>query len=391
MHPVAPRLRELFASAVTARAKPLLIIVLLESLRPAETGYFNRKVPSLTPHLDRLADQGIAFTHAYSTGSVTRGGQEAVLCGYLGSRDTSLMRSDTRVQVACLPDLTVRSRLPSERGEAFWYHGGDARFDNQLEFWREHQIKETLTERDFAAAVPRTGWGVGDVSFFARAGKELRALRERTPSSYLLGLLLSVTNHIPWQLPRDLPPSAVLPTTSAHPSYITTAYTDAALGQFVEDLRTSGLWTQTVLMVLSDHGNNVPPYSDLYGQDALRDGFLQSHINFFISGGMTEQALRAIDAREVRLDHTVSQAGAAALAAYIVGLPDARFMADNPLRLHSQLPVVARLEESLFVPRLGRLFSEKDVARQVPPTSPPEERHALLFYRAFLEHIFQGY
>jgi hypothetical protein len=385
---VAPFERELtalFAQDVATGKRPIVLVALLESLRPAETGYFAPgRAPSLTPRLDGLVTKGVVFPNAFSTGSVTRGGQEAVFCGYLGSRDTSLLRSQTEVEIGCLPDLARRAF--AQPPAVFWYHGGEARFDNQLAFWKGRGLADSLVRQDFATDAPQTDWGVGDRAFFREAARRLEALDQGAAAPFLLGMALSVTNHIPWKLPPDADGPSI-PEHPAHPSYATTAYTDAALGELVDRLRERVLWDKTLLIVVSDHGNNVPPYVDLYQGSPTRTQRLQSHINFVLSGGLTERALAALQAPNLVVDRLVSQSDVAPLIAAVVGLPDARFMGESPLRAARRLPVLSILEEDLFDPASSVAYRTSDAARRAVDDLDPARATPILYFRAFLQLI----
>jgi phosphoglycerol transferase MdoB-like AlkP superfamily enzyme len=385
--PIAAHLHDAFAARRAAGRKPLALVILLESLRPSETGYFAPDKPSLTPTLDAVHAHGITFTKALSTGSVTRGAQEAIFCGYLGSRDTSLMRGGAVARVDCLPDYIRRqSDQGGPKGDVFWFHGGEGRFDGQLEFWRSRGVGQLISLQDFPSDAPRTGWGVSDRTFFERAAGSIAKLRQDSPADYELGMLLSVTNHIPWDLPRDATVSPAANGELGHPSYYTTAYTDAAVGELLAGLRTTGVWQDALIVIASDHGNNVPPYADLYGQSPTRDTWLQSHVNLLLTGGLVDEALAAAGRPSLTIDRLVSQTDIATTLAAVAGV-DARLMGESLFAAHRQLPVLADLEEGVFDPVDERLFRRAEVVGVALRTLSPGERKAMLYYRAFLQYI----
>ena len=116
LHPTATILKQTFKDQIDRGTKPTIVVVLLESLRPAETGAFSPNLKSLTPHLDTLAKSGIWFRQAFSTGSVTRSGQEAAFCGNFSGRNTSLMRNFDALPYRCITDV-----LSDETAAKFWY------------------------------------------------------------------------------------------------------------------------------------------------------------------------------------------------------------------------------------------------------------------------------
>lgn len=384
MHPVAVSMKKGFASRLREGRKPLLLIVLMESLRPSETGLFSHSRPSLTPHLDAFATDGIAFFNAFSTGVVTRGAQEAAFCGYLGSRDTSLMRGSVPFSLPC---LSAHLQKSEQRGEYLWLHGGEGRFDSQLDFWRRQGVGQTLDVSDFPDDAPRTGWGVGDLTFLRESFARIARLHEETKADYLLGMLLTVSNHIPWQLPGDADGLARFPSYD-HPSYLTTQYADLAFGELVARLKTSGLWRDTVIIVGSDHGNTVPAYLSLYRESPrIETSLLKAHVNLAVGGGIVDEALRDQHLERLTITQTTSQAGIASFLAYLIGIDGTRFMADALFSSSPKLPVLADVEDGIFNATTKRLYAYDDVLRGDLHGYSPDDRRAALHYRAFLTLI----
>jgi phosphoglycerol transferase MdoB-like AlkP superfamily enzyme len=353
-------------------------------MRPAETGYFSDKIdslPSITPEIDALVERAVVFRQAYATGSVTRGGQEAVLCGFLGSRDTSLMRGAAVTSWDCLP------RIISEVAATFWYHGGQGLFDQQEAFWLSQGVQDTMSLKDFSDEAPRSSWGVGDLAFFQAAVPRLEHLHREAKGQYLLGMTLSLTNHIPWDLPSDLPQDLSSVRGNGHPSYLTTSYTDYALGAFVEDLKKTGLWDDLLMVVVSDHGNSVSPYHDLYKGVSSPAARLDSHVQFFLIGGIIEETLAHEGLQRLDLNHFVSQADTAVLLADVVGVNNKRFFGVHPFAASRNQPLIAILEEHVFSPNVGESWSRSRLSRGVFGEQSKDSLKAQLYYRAFMEFI----
>jgi phosphoglycerol transferase MdoB-like AlkP superfamily enzyme len=383
VHPVSLKIKEHWQDSLARKRKPIMAVLLLESLRPAETGYFAPESVSLTPQLDQLAASSIVFTNAYATGSVTRGGQEAVFCGHISSRDTSLMRYDAVAPIRCLSDVLQKGLPGAAAAESFWFHGGNGLFDNQLSFWRKHGVKQILTQDQFAEDSAKTSWGVGDISFLKRSAQELKALHQNSSADALVGMLLTVTNHIPWDLPADVVPWA-LPEASGHVSYRTTAYTDHALRVFVERLKADGLWEDTLLVLASDHGNQVTPYQNIYQDRPTAVARLQSHINLMISGGLAEKALRDLQLSHLKWDELVSQVDVSQFLAETLDLQDFTSMGENPFHQARRLPVLSRLEQHLFDPASQSLLDPSSWRSR--PAGGESERN-ILFYRSYIDYI----
>ncbi len=241
-----------------AKRSPLVITILLESFRPSETSMYagsaEKQKLELTPNIRNLASKGIWYPNAYGVGSVTRAGQEAVNCGFASSLYNSLMREQTSRRWFCLSDLLSQTGVP------FWFHGGEGRFDNQLTFWQRHGIELLLTWDDFTG-LPKGGWGIGDRSLLLRSAEELGNLRQQSTGKPVIGTVLTVSNHIPWELPKDAQLDPIFRQTfrGEDRKFLLTAYTDQAVGEFVQTLKAKGLWDDTLLILASDHGSRVDP------------------------------------------------------------------------------------------------------------------------------------
>jgi len=368
LHPIALELRNEFKQAVLEGKKPLLLIVLLESLRPSEMGFFATPSRSLTPHLDAIASRGISFKNAFATGSVTRGGQEAVLCGLPSQRNFSLMRGGILFKYpSCLFSYIKDS------AETFWYHGGDGRFDNQLKFWKSQGVHDTLVSANFPTSIPKTSWGIGDITFLETVAQRLRDKKQSTSKPYLFGSALTISNHIPWDIPTDLP--ADLLKTSPfnkgwHPSHISTSYTDFAIGQFEARLRENALWEDSIIVLISDHGTSLPPYNNIYNQSKSPSLMLLSHIAYIVSGGIPEKILKRMRANQMEFTNVLSQASVATFFLDLIQYSESKsehqpkvlpMMADHPFALKNYLPILSVVEDRVFSPLSQRSWPLADI------------------------------
>ena len=377
-HQIAGTIKQTFNEHVERGAKPAIIIALLESLRPSETGVFAQKDKSLTPRLDQLAQSGIWFRRAFSTGSVTRGGQEATLCGNFSGRNTSLMRNFDSLPYRCITDA-----LSDETAAKYWYHGGDGRFDGQEAFWRRHNVKDIMTVKSFPSDAARTGWGVGDLILFKEAANKIRGLSQQDPS-FSLGMLLSVTNHIPWQMPGN----STKADDSSEPWFLTTTYTDTSVGALVDELKKSNIWKSTLLFVISDHGNKTKPHADLYKGSKNSNQLLQSHVNLIVSGGITEEALERDKQLPIVFDHLVGQADVATTIADIVALEPYLSMGKNLFEETSSYPILSQTEEGVYIPALDQLVPYSEINKNLPEITSPDWLYRF-HYKAALEYLLE--
>lgn len=363
--------------------KPVIVgVILVESLREADTGPRTSDQMSLTPALDLLQARGVKFTNLYSSGPVTRGGQESVWCSTPSATDTSLMRSFPDAKVQCLPAL-VRDR---QDAKTLWLHGGDSRFDSQLMFWTNQGVSRLLTKADFPQGTPSTGWGVSDLALFDRSAAIIQEASSEPGVKILLPMILTVSNHIPWTVPSD----ATLDTKNfiaAHDSHRTVKYFDESLDLFVGSLKDKKIWDRSVFIIVGDHGNLEPSWRNPYGNDANRYQRLLSHVSMTLTGGIIED-LKANGKLTPSISSFTAQSQIAPFLAKVAGISSNSGFFDKPIFEPSPWPVAADLNQYLFLPTLGENLAKEKVLSGLIPEEKTNEWVAATRYRSWLEFLY---
>lgn len=371
----ALRLKKAFTKQLNQTEAPIVLVILLESQRPFEVNAYYPTDPSLSPALDSLSREGVTFTQAYSTGGVTRGGQEAAFCGYLSSANHSMMRSRPDIKFKCLPEL-----LPQVT--SFWFHNGNGEFDGQQAFWRNRGVNHLLTQDDFPPETPSTDWGKSDLALYQRSLQELQALSQQNPQEPLLGMILTMSNHVPWVIPEDAPHELLLQSEILlQPNFGTSMYADFALGEFIKGLKRSGIWERLLLVVASDHGVAGPAYQQ--PKDAFSDEQLRSQILLILAGGIVTDAELAGS----QWPHFASQADIAPTIAWLWDQGHLPFMGEPLLTSQRQRPVVVDLGQTIYSPQLGITFGTAAQTKANHPSAADSETLTLSYYRSFLQAI----
>jgi phosphoglycerol transferase MdoB-like AlkP superfamily enzyme len=372
-------LRSLWTNRLESEDQPSIIVILLESQRPAESGLIVSG-PTLTPNLDRIARNGFYFSNAYSTGTVTRSGQEAVFCGTRSGTSSSLMRGRPDVYFSCLPRNLKNSYISVK---TLWLHGGDERFDGQYEFWKTQGIDRQMSERDFPNNTVRSGWGVSDRSMFAASAGFLEKQYAMPEFKQMLAMVLSVTNHSPWALPEDAPEALRREVHSLRPSYQTTRYTDDALGQFVEDLRNTEIWENSLVIIASDHGNNEPSYNKGYDKLKNLSHKHKSHIFLVLSGGILETIYENDPETPHSSQEVVSQADVGAFINVLMAA-NSQNTADPLFSTLRQTPVYSDLDHGIYVPDSEEYVANDYLLEGQLDSFKNKTRAAAIFHRAYL-------
>ncbi len=261
-------------------ARPRLNVVILmeESLGSEFWGCLGRKGESLTPDMDRLATrEGLLFTNIFACGTRTVRGFEGVLSSFPPLPGGSIVKRDRSDNIE-----TVARVLKRDGYTNLFFYGGRGIFDDMRPYalhngWdqffehnpalQQHPLhtlwagllsaiynegKPTFHD-DFPNPIFETVWGVSDEEIYARALQEFRKLSlEGKP---FLGTIMSVSNHKPYTYPRGRIPED--PDRPSRTREKAVKYSDWCLGKFFSDARREPFWTNTVFVVVADHGARV--------------------------------------------------------------------------------------------------------------------------------------
>jgi len=266
-----------------------LVIVLEESLGARFVGRLGGA--DLTPNLDRLANEGWWFDRLYATGTRSVRGIEAVVTGFLPTPGRSVVK---------LPNsksnfFTLASLLRQHGYRSRFYYGGYAHFDNMKEFFLGNGFHEVVEQDDFINPGYTGSWGVSDGDVFERIHQDLS-----NTTSPLLSVVLTTSNHTPFDFPADSNARFEGPTNSIDNAI---RYADAAFGKFIARAKTSNYWQNTVFLVVADHDRKV--------SDFVMEGDLDSeemHRNYFpVEGFRIPGLILGGSVQSRKLSHVTSQ------------------------------------------------------------------------------------
>ena len=242
-----------------------LIIVQVESLN---TFVMNEKYEGqeITPNLNKLAAESWYFPNTYSeTGVGNTADAEFVV-------NTSLYTP--RVQAAPVQYATRTipglPRLLTQQGYDTW-----TIHPNNLAYWNRNNLYPAIGwsryfDRPYFHAVDVMGpFGSSDEELVKRTLKLVRADEASGTPFYAQMITLSAhgpfdgipESRRPVKTPADLADSELMG------KYISAeSYGDLALGQFIDGLKASGAWEDTIVMVYGDHSGMMS--NKLIGEDA---------------------------------------------------------------------------------------------------------------------------
>ncbi len=229
-----------------------VVIFLEESLGSEFWGCLGRK-DTLTPEMDKLAaEEGLLFTNLYASGNRTVRGFEGVLSSFPPLPGDSIVKRDRSDNVE-----TIARVLKRDGYATVFLYGGRGLFDGMRSFAVRNGYDRFVEQKHFQHPTFTTIWGVCDEDLLLRAVEEFRELAKT--GQPFCGTVLSVSNHKPYTYPKGRIPEDP----DKRLREYAVKYSDYALGQFFQAAKKEAFWTNTIFVVVADHGARV------YGKQSI--------------------------------------------------------------------------------------------------------------------------
>jgi len=235
-------------------AKPKLnVVIFLEESFGSEFWGCLGRTNTLTPEMDKLAaTEGMLFTNIYASGNRTVRGMEGVLSSFPPMPGESIVKRDLSDNVE-----TVARVLKRDGYSTLFLYGGRGVFDGMRSFAVRNGYERFIEQKHFEHPTFTTIWGVCDEDLYNRSVEEFRELAKTGKPFF--ATVLSVSNHKPYTYPQGKIPED--PAQQRRENAV--KYSDYALGQFFRAARIETFWTNTIFVVVADHGARV------YGEQTI--------------------------------------------------------------------------------------------------------------------------
>jgi phosphoglycerol transferase MdoB-like AlkP superfamily enzyme len=221
-----------------------VVMVSIESLGSDFVESFGGK-PGLTPNLDRLAREGLAFTNLYATGLRTVRGLEALTLSLPPTPGHAVpMRANNK-------GFQTFGGVFKEQGyEALYVYGGYSRFDNMRDFFGGNGY--TVVDRSAIASADishETIWGVADEDLFRLAVNEID--QRAAAGTKVFAHVMTTSNHRPFTYPAG---RVDIPSGTNREGAV--KYTDWAIGELMRQAKAKPWFADTVFVFVADHTSN---------------------------------------------------------------------------------------------------------------------------------------
>ena len=222
-------------------SRPNILLVLMEgcgasfvnAVEPASD-------PNITPNLNKLAKEGVVFNQCYANSYRTDRGTVCTLSGYPSFPDVSVMK----VSAASYHLPSIAQSLKKNGYSTRFLYGGDANFTNTAGYLRSTGYDLIESELSFPSNVRHThDWGVTDRIMFDSLYQRIMRMPQKQP--WHIGVL-TLASHEPWGVPYNRIKNDKVANSMA--------YLDDCIGTFINRLRNSSQWNNTLIIFLPDHG-----------------------------------------------------------------------------------------------------------------------------------------
>lgn len=241
-------------SGILRTRRPNVILIILESFG-YQTSCSLGGNDSIATQINALRQEGLYFSRCYATGDRTNKAIPALLAGYPAIPNQPILNSPKKVST--LP--TLAGRLNEHGYHTAFYYGGEIDFAQINSMVRTASYQEVRAKHNIKNDTS-TSWGYPDHVVYNQVLRDLatKALPDTKP---FFTTILTLSSHRPF----DVPMQPVFqddqdPWTGYNNAVY---YADHSLGHFIRSAKKKKWWSNTLLILVGDHGitiRNQPAY-----------------------------------------------------------------------------------------------------------------------------------
>ncbi|SKA61737.1 LTA synthase family protein [Enterovibrio nigricans] len=197
-----------------------------------------------SPNLNKLIDEGWAFSRMYATGTRSVRGIEAITTGF----SPTPARAVVKLGKSQTNFFTIAELLKSQGYHTQFVYGGESHFDNMKSFFLGNGFTDIQDLPTFESPEFIGSWGASDEDLYNKADSLFSQLEEKgTP---FFSLVFSSSNHAPFEYPDNKIAPYNTPKATVENAV---KYADFAVGEFIEKAKKSNYWDNTIFLIVADH------------------------------------------------------------------------------------------------------------------------------------------
>lgn len=223
--------------------KKNVVVILMESMSANFLHTFGQQL-QLTPTLDSLYNNSMAFTHCYSAGIHTNHGMTATLYSFPAMMFRNLMKGTVTPHRDGIPTV-----LKQHGYHNMFFMTHEAQYDNMKAFFTTNGYDDIYAQEDYPEEEVVNSFGVSDHFLFGYALDKIN--RQAATGKPFFATLLTISNHPPFIIPSWFKPKSKEPETQI------VEYADWAIGDFIRKAKQQAWYKNTIFVILADHGKIV--------------------------------------------------------------------------------------------------------------------------------------
>lgn len=259
--------------------KPKNLVIFIQESMGSQFVGFSGGDTAITPNMEKLSHEGIAFTNLFSNGTRSIRGLAAMTSGWLPIAGEGVVKRNKSQS----DFFTVASLLKPLGYKSSFIYGGEGHFDNMRSWYMGNGFDEVIEEKDFEHPGFVSTWGVSDEDLVLKANEKFKDYAAK--GEKFVSVIFSSSNHSPFELPEGK--IDFIPGKPKYGVENAVKYADFAIGRLFELAKKESYYKDTVFVVVADHNIRV------YGDDLVPVAMF--HIPaLIISDGMKPQKYNAL-------------------------------------------------------------------------------------------------
>ncbi|WP_301100940.1 LTA synthase family protein [Propionivibrio sp.] len=222
-----------------------VILISVESLGAEFIGAWGDP-HGLTPRIDQLTRESLAFGKVYATGNRTVRGLEALTLAIPPTPGQSIVKRPNNAQLFSLGNI-----FENKGYDTAYIYGGYGYFDNMEEFFSNNDYR--VIDRKVIAKEKihyENIWGVADEDLFDQVIAEIDAsLQKSNGKKPVFAHVMTTSNHRPYTYPDG---RINIPSGTGREGAV--KYTDWAIGHFIDEAKKKPWFADTLFVITADHG-----------------------------------------------------------------------------------------------------------------------------------------
>lgn len=242
----------IYNSTIEEVKRPNIILIISESFT-AKVINQKHNNDEITPFINKFIKEGFYFENFYANGNRTDKGLIAIINSLPAYGNFSQMTMPEKFsKIASLPKI-----LKNHGYKNYFYYGGDINFFRMKAYLIESGYDKIISDKEIKANIKKSKWGYPDHVIFEKVFNDLN---NRIDTPFFI-TILTLSNHDPY----DIPVLFKFGNNSDTEKFLSAInYADSCSGIFIEKLKHTKYWNNSIVIFTADHGSRMPELSDYF-------------------------------------------------------------------------------------------------------------------------------